>query len=177
MVKKQGQRHLDFEIDKLTESIEHVETGESHATSVIPVTSADLALTLKKNGWVFNWRKESKEPKRQVYKLISLKEPSLIQGLVCIEIRSDHVRMQLVESAPMNRGKEKKYSGVLGNLVAFACQVSFHQGFEGNLTFLSKTNLIDHYVKVLGAFHAGRGLMIIEDNAAKILVLKYFKEI
>ncbi len=40
------QRHLDFEIDKLTESIEHVETGESHATTVTPITSADLALTL-----------------------------------------------------------------------------------------------------------------------------------
>ena len=52
--------------------------------------------------------------------------------------------MHLVESAPFNKGKEKIYSGVPGNLVAFACKLSFQRGNEGNIAFISKTQLIDH---------------------------------
>jgi hypothetical protein len=83
--------------------------------------------------------------------------------------------MHLVESAPFNKGKSKVYSGVPGNLVAFACRLSFQRGFEGNVSFISKTQLIDHYIKTLGAFHFGGRLMIIETQAALKLIDKYFK--
>ncbi len=62
-----------------------------------------------------------------------------------------------------------------GNLVAFACRLSFQRGFEGNISFISKTQLIDHYIKTLGAFHYGGRLMIIETQAALKLIDKYFK--
>jgi hypothetical protein len=39
--------------------------------------------------------------------------------------------MHLIESAPFNKGKNKVYAGVPGNLVAFACKLSFQRGFEG----------------------------------------------
>ena len=83
--------------------------------------------------------------------------------------------MHLVESAPFNKGKTKVYSGVPGNLVAFACKLSFQRGHEGNLSFLSKTQLIAHYEKTLGAFHFGGRVMIIETNAALKLINKYFQ--
>ena len=83
--------------------------------------------------------------------------------------------MHLVESAPFNKGKSKVYFGVPGNLVAFACRLSFQRGFEGNVSFISKTQLIDHYTKTLGAFHFGGRLMIIETQAAFKLIDKYFK--
>jgi hypothetical protein len=41
----------------------------------------------------------------------------------CCVFAADHVFMHLVESAPFNKGKTKLYSGVPGNLVAFACKV------------------------------------------------------
>ena len=52
--------------------------------------------------------------------------------------------MHLIESAPFNLGKEKIYLGVPGNLVAFACKLSFQRGGEGYVSFLSKTKLIEH---------------------------------
>ena len=52
--------------------------------------------------------------------------------------------MNLLESAPFNVGKKKLYEGVSGNLVAFACKLSFQKGFEGYVAFTSKTNLIKH---------------------------------
>jgi len=84
--------------------------------------------------------------------------------------------MHLVESAPFNKGKNKLYSGVPGNLVAFACRLSFQRGFEGNISFISKTQLINHYTENLGAVHAGGRLMIIETNASLRLIDRYFKD-
>lgn len=82
--------------------------------------------------------------------------------------------MHLVESAPFNKGKSKMYAGVPGNLVAFACKLSFQRGHDGNVSFLSKTQLIDHYIESLGAIHVGGRIMIIDTVAALKLMDKYF---
>ncbi len=83
--------------------------------------------------------------------------------------------MHLVESASFNKGKGKMYSGISGNLVAFACKVSFQRGHEGNVSFLSKTQLVQHYEKKLGVVHFGGRVMIIDSRAALKLIGKYFK--
>jgi hypothetical protein len=83
--------------------------------------------------------------------------------------------MHLVESSPFNKGKTKVYSGVPGNLVAFACKTSFQRGYEGFVSFLSKTQLIEHYKHTLGASHFGGRIMIIETQAALNLINKYFQ--
>jgi hypothetical protein len=83
--------------------------------------------------------------------------------------------MHLVESAPFNIGKNKTYLGVPGNLVAFACKLSFQRGGGGYVSFLSKTKLIDHYTKSLGAVHVGGHLMVITTEVALKLIDKYFK--
>jgi hypothetical protein len=41
---------------------------------------------------------------------------------------------------------------VAGNLVAFACKTSFTNGLHGFVSFFSKTKLIGHYEKSLGAY-------------------------
>ena len=166
---------LDFIVDNLTNSIENVVTGDSFATEISVLTIADLKSVAKKNGWNFNWRDEFKEPARDVYKLTIVNNQNIIQGLVSLEVKEDHVYMHLVESAPFNKGKNKIYTGVAGNLVAFACKLSFQRGHKGNVSFLSKTQLIEHYEKTLGAIHFGGRIMIIETNTALKLINKYFK--
>lgn len=83
--------------------------------------------------------------------------------------------MHLIESAPFNLGEEKLYIGVPGNLVAFACRLSFHRGFEGYVSFMAKTQLIKHYETTLGAKDVGAHLMIINTLSALKLIDKYFK--
>jgi hypothetical protein len=173
-VKKQKEIGLDFEVDKLTNSIENVITGDSFPTEISIVISKDLKEITKKNKWAFDWRDEYKYPERDVYKLTIINNQTIIQGLISVEIKADHVYMHLVESAPFNKGKEKVYSGVPGNLVAFACKLSFQRGHLGNVSFISKTQLIDHYVTTLGAMHFGGRVMIIDTNAALKLINKYF---
>jgi hypothetical protein len=174
-VKKQPKKGLDFLIDKLTNSVENVVTGDSFQTEVSVVSVVDLKNVTKKNNWLFDWKFEHKQPEREVYKLTILGNPNIIQGLICIEVKADHVYMHLVENAPFNKGKTKIYSGVAGNLVAFACRLSFQRGHDGNVSFLSKSQLIEHYENTLGAIHFGGRIMIIETKAALKLIDRYFK--
>ena len=167
---------LDFEIDKITNSIENAETGEVLKTLVLPLEKADLKEITKKNGWLFNWKLEFSFPERKVSKLVTIKEPSIIQGLVSFEIKDNFVYMHLIESSPLNLGKGKKYLGVCGNLTAYGCKVSTEQGFDGEIAFISKTQIISHYEETLGAVHIGGGRMIVYKDRAKLLLDKYFPE-
>lgn len=173
-MKKRKELELDFLVDKLTNSIENVITGDSFATEISIVTPTDLKSTTKKNKWQFDWKFEFKQPEREVYKLTIVNNQQIIQGLISLEIKPDHVFMHLVESAPFNKGKAKVYAGVPGNLVAFACKLSFQRGHEGNVSFISKTQLVQHYIDSLGAIHFGGRIMIIDKIAALKLLDKYF---
>jgi len=166
---------LDFVIDKLTNSIENTFTGDRFQTEVIVVSSDEIKKVTKKNGWLFNWKIEMKCPERDVYKLTIVNNQDIIQGLISLEVKTDHVFLHLIESAPFNRGKTKVYAGVPGNLVAFACKLSFQRGCDGYVSFISKTQLISHYQETLGAIHFGGRLMIIETPAALRLIDRYFQ--
>jgi hypothetical protein len=174
-MKKVSKIGLDFIIDKLTNSIENVVTGDSFATDISIATFNDLKNITKKNDWQFDWKFEYKQPEREVYKLTIVNNQQVVQGLISLEVKIDHVYMHLVESAPFNKGKAKMYAGVPGNLVAFACKLSFQRGHEGNLAFFSKTQLIQHYIDSLGAMHVGGRIMIINKTAALKLINKYFQ--
>lgn len=167
---------LDFVVDKLTNSIENVVTGDSFPTTVSVVTSADIKQINVKMGWVFDWASKFKRPEREVFKLTISNNPAIFQGLMSIEVKSDHVFIHLLESAQFNKGSGKVYAGVPGNLVAFAAKLSFQRGHEGNIAFIAKTKLIGHYEETLGAKHFGGRLMIVDSAASLVLINKYFKE-
>jgi len=172
MIKKS--QYIDIKIDKLTNSLENVITGDSFPTDIVLTEINDFKSLTKKEGWLFDWKAEFKKPDRDVFKLTIVNNQSVVQGLISLSVQPDHVYMHLIESSPFNKGKDKVYAGVPGNLIAFACKLSFQRGFDGYLSFLSKTNLINHYEKTLGAAHVGGNLMIISTIAALKLINKYF---
>jgi hypothetical protein len=174
MVKKSKYKPLDFVIDKLTNSIENTSTGEVFDTEVVRLVLKDIN-QVKKTDWQFDWAKELKDKTKEVYKLTTENNPSIIQGLISIEDKQDHIFMHLIESAKFNKNKNKVYLGVPGNLVAYACKISVDRGYQGFLAFDAKTALIKHYQESLYATHF-RGLkMFIETKAALRLISQYFK--
>lgn len=166
---------LDFEIDKLTDSILNRISGDSFETQAALLKKQELKQVTKTKGWNFNWRTELAQNDREIYKLTIISNPHIIQGLVSLTIKPDHVYLNLLENASFNVGKDKLYEGVAGNLVAFACKLSFQRGGQGFVSFQAKTKLIDHYVKTLGAYHFGGHLMVIDSIAAQKLMDRYFK--
>ena len=173
-MKKLKETKLEFIVDKLTNSIENIQSGDSFQTEVSLLASTELKNIIKKNGWNFDWKTEFKQAQKDVYKLTIVNNPNIIQGLVSLEVKSDHVYMHLIESAPFNIGINKVYLGVPGNLIAFACKLSFQRGGEGYVSFIAKTKLIDHYIKTLGAVHFGGHLMVITTETALKLIGKYY---
>ena len=127
---KKRVQHIDIEIDKLTNSIENSISGDSFETEVIKVSKDDLRPVKKGNGWQFDWKYEFEQFDREVYKLTVKGNPQIIQGLISMSDYGDHMFMHLIESAPFNKGKNKLYVGVSGNLVAFLCKESWDKSYN-----------------------------------------------
>jgi hypothetical protein len=166
--------HLEIIIDDLTNSIRQVDIDKSFATDVLLATKEDIKTATKVNGWHFLWSMELKRKDKIVYKLIRTDQTEIIQGLISLSVMPDHVYVHLAESAPINYGPHKLHVGVGGNLFAFACKKSWDEGNQGIISFQSKTKLIAHYEKSLGAISIGHQRMIIYPEAALNLINKYF---
>jgi hypothetical protein len=151
---------VNIEIDRLTNSIINAVTGDVFDTEVLVANAQDLKITKKE--WHFDWEKELNKGK--VYKLVIEGNPNIVQGLLSLIDQKDHTYVSLVENAPYNIGANKIYEGVAGNLFAFACKVAFEQ-----------TELVEHYMKSLGAKRINAQLMYVDTREATILVNRYFK--
>jgi hypothetical protein len=161
-----------IEIDKLTNSVEYTVTGESFDTEISSVKSSEI----KSDDWLFNWTKEINNKTRNVFKLTIKDDVDTIQGLVSFEARQGHLFLHLVESANFDKGKNKLFLGVAGNLFAYTCKCSFELNFDGFISFISKTVLKEHYAKTLGARVLYGDTMVIETPEAKKLVQQYFNK-
>ncbi|CAN5321865.1 hypothetical protein BH23BAC3_BH23BAC3_34410 [soil metagenome] len=170
-----SKKGIDIEIDRLTNSIENSVTGEVFDTNVVRLDTSDKR-RIRPAEWLFDWEEELDLPNLGVYKLTTVNNPKVIHGLLCLEDKSDHIFIHLVESANFNKGTNKMYLGVAGNLFAFTCKLSFEKGYEGYVAFDSKSALIDHYKKKLGATHFKGQRMFIETVSALKLVEKYFQD-
>jgi len=168
--------YFDVEIDKLTNSIEKRIDGSVYDTKVIQLSAKDKSI-IRKGEWRFDWHKELSNTNRNVYKLVIINDLSAIQGLMSLEVKTDHIYLHLIESASFNCGKNKVYLGIPGNLVAFACKTSFAYGFDGYVAFDAKTALIKHYQETLYATHFKGTKMFIETIAALRLIKQYFNNI
>ena len=173
-MKKQNKR-INVRIDRLTKSIQLRITGEVFDTMIEQLWPTDSDL-LKDGAWQFDWVRELHQKNREVYTLTTILNPTIIQGLISLEERNDHIFVHLVENAEFNKGRQKLFEGVPGNLFAFACKMSFEKGFEGYVIFESKMKLIPHYEVSLGAKLIYGIRMLIDTTAALILVRQYFKD-
>jgi hypothetical protein len=171
MDKRRKKPEVSVEIDKLTNSIENNVTGEIFETEFSKVRGREI----KKKDWLFDWQKELTEGESRVYKMTTVENKGIIQGLISIIVEDRFVTINIVENAKFNRGKKKQYQGVAGNMFAFACKQSMEMGFGGFVGFVAKTSLIKHYQESLGAELAFGQRMFIPGVAAEKLINQYFK--
>ena len=78
-MKKRKEIQLDFEIDKLTNSLENTLTGEIFDTEIIRVTLKN-SKQIKKSDWQFDWHQEFRNASNEIYKLTTINNPTIIQG-------------------------------------------------------------------------------------------------
>lgn len=158
-------------LNALTENI----SGSIYDAQITELEKEDIGKVRKTQGWQFVWMSEVKALGRDVYKLV-IPGTKEIQGLISLKKSEGFYEMNLVEAAPHNYGSNKKYTGVLQCMVAFACKKSFEAGFDGEIAFTAKTALIGHYERALNAqlIYSPNRMAIFSEDAYK-LVSSYFK--
>lgn len=57
---------------------------------------------IRKTEWQFDWHSELNDLTKEVYKLTTVNNPTIIQGLLSIEDKQDHIFMHVIESAKFN---------------------------------------------------------------------------
>ena len=170
---------IDIEIDELTNCLVHRKTGEECDTQYRliskTITKADSERMMKE-GWLFDWSIPHSNG-YEVYELL-LKNTDERQGLIALKHIRDqlYTHVDIVESAPHNRGKNGVYQGVGAHLFAIACKLSWDVGNEGFVQFKAKSDLVNHYKTTLNANNIDKQNMFIDSYAALNLIKKYFSE-
>lgn len=100
------ERLVCVEVDILTSSVIEMSTGLTFETDAINIDSQFVKSIHKKDGWKFNWKREYKNPLREIFKLTLKKNKYILLGMISLEIKYDHVHVHLVESSPANIGKQ-----------------------------------------------------------------------
>ncbi|MPT33710.1 MAG: N-acetyltransferase [Flavobacterium sp.] len=115
--------------------------------------------TITKTRFFFNWKTEQQN---KVYKLRIL-ESEIVLGLMSlIDYREDCLlTINLLAVSKENRGKNKQYEDIAGNLIAYACREAIRLYAEkGCVSLLPKTELRQHYISKYGMKNAGKYLYL-----------------
>ena len=141
---------------------------------IIPL-SKNEDIPLKKDGWNFTWRQLIKQVNTQPYILKLINPPQTVEGALLLRIEEEMLIMDVLELAPHNVGKNKRFDYMAGVLIAYACRESYklESNYKGFLTFVAKTKLIDWYKIKYGAQLALGQRMFIDWGNGQKLIEKY----
>ncbi len=141
-------------------------TNEVVECTIQKVNRSSLLSILRNNHFHFDWKLELTI---EVY-VLKLKDETAL-GLISMAIIPEELRIEikLLESTKENIGKTKKYDGIAGCLIAFACREAFKKGFNGFVSLVPKTELINHYVHEYGFIQAGRHLATDLKNSKNLI--------
>ena len=137
------------------------------------IISKTVAYNLIKAGWLVDWSMASGASSQKIGYFADDK----LQGLVEFERvpRSLYNFIYLIEVAPWNRGKEKQIKDVAGVLLAYVAKDSMESGFDGFVTFISKTILVDHYIDRYGARILHDNQLVFDTTASQKLIDRYLE--
>lgn len=148
---------------------------------IIKPISQKVAMEMKRYGkWEFDWSDEDLSD-CTIYALY-VEGSQVTQGLIaCREYKNrgnvkGYIEVALVEANPKNVGNNGKYKGVGAHLFSIASRLSFERGYEGYVTFISKTDLIEHYIERLHAEVLFDNKMQLNTKASEFLVGIYDKK-
>lgn len=113
-----------------TWTIENAATHEIFEARITRIMPGQRMAAGKLN-FNFEWKKEIANSERQVYKLTPNLSPSIIHGLISLTPQQGCIYSSLVESARFNRSPNKQYLRVAGNLIAYACRLSYQLMLRG----------------------------------------------
>lgn len=138
--------------------LEDSQTGERFEAVIELATRKDFN-TIKKDTSRFDAFHWSKYAGKEIYKLRLTGEDKIL-GVMCIqdyppEEGVNALEIVLLEVSAETRSTKKlpdkkRFLGIAGCLIAFACRESFKRGYNGWLFLIPKSYLIEHYTQAYG---------------------------
>lgn len=141
--------------------------GKNHKVVIERLTLKELG-NLSKARYFFNWKTEQKN---EVYKL-TIEGSEDILGLLSLIVHEEEKRIEinLLAVSKENRGKNKVYERIAGNLIAWACIVAVKRfGEDACVSLVPKTDLIKHYMNAYGMMNAGRSLYLSDESLLNLI--------
>jgi hypothetical protein len=132
-----------------------VKTGHVILVEIIPAELSDL----KSENFHFDWLKEVNH---LVYKLQILKTKEIL-GLMSLEVfyKESFINVRLLAVSQENKGKNKKFDDVAGNLIAFASKLAVCNFAEDACVVIRpKTRVSKHYQEKYKMKQQGRLLSL-----------------
>gem|GEM_PF-218724 len=139
-------------------NIVELSTGEIFPIEILPLESADYNL-LNKERYFFNWKEEKEQ---SVCKLI-IKNTKHILGLISFEVIPEELRVhiRLLTVSAENKGKNKKYDKIAGNLIAYVAKIAVKEfGEFACVSLKPKTAIYQHYIDKYKMYIAGQSLCL-----------------
>lgn len=135
-----------------------VETGNKLKVEIVPIVDRDYDRITKKRFW-FDWKEEKGQ---KVFKL-QIQGSEKILGLMSIEDikKESRIEIRLLAVSVENRGADKTYEHIIGDLIAFASIYSLRlYGELACVSLIPKTQLVQHYIDKYGMYRAGISLCL-----------------
>ena len=144
--------------------------GKKRTIKIEPLADNDYA-KLTKSRYFFDWKTEREF---ETFKLFIQGSDEILGAMSLIEQEDKRLQINLIAVSKENRGKEKVYEGITGNLIAWACREAVKRfGEDACISLVPKTILKSHYKKAYGMLDAGISLFLSDEALLKIL--KRFK--
>jgi len=145
-------------------------TQETFEGQIIELSPNDYQEIKRSGQFDFDW---DKEKDFLAYKLVLVNEEEILGLMSLFDIPHElRIHLNLIESARIHQGKDKQLERIPGCLIAFAARLAFNKGYNGFVSLLPKTRLIEHYVQSYGFAQYGRYLAI-EAEASMNLISKF----
>lgn len=138
--------------------VEEVETGRMHKVIIESVEKSDFE-QLTKAKYFFDWKLERSH---EVYKL-HIEGESEILGLVSLEQIPNEwrIHIRLLTVSVENKGRDKKYERIIGNLLAFVSKLAVKDYAEMScVSLVPKSKIAKHYIEKYGMRITGMTLSL-----------------
>jgi len=129
-----------------------------HQIEITPIEDVDYKV-LTKSRYFFDWKVEQAY---EVYKL-QIVGSSEILGLISLERIPDEwrVHIRLLTVSMENKGKDKKYDKIAGNLIAFSSKIAVSEYAEyACVSLRPKSQIAEHYIDKYNMISTGMTLSI-----------------
>lgn len=139
-------------------NIVDISSGKKHQIEIIPVKDTDFN-NISKKQYFFDWRIERKY---EIYKLHIIGSSEIL-GLISLErIPSEwRVHIRLLTVSFENKGKDKKYDKIAGNLIAFAAKIAVSEYAElACISLRPKSQIAQYYIMKYNMISTGLTLSI-----------------